>query len=78
MAGHGSDPAVDRANHPNRKVGRESETVAAYKSFRQRGYSPAQSLDWARTEPGSSVKREPITRPISTYFKPHEINEYKA
>jgi hypothetical protein len=75
MAGHGSGPAEDRANHPGRKVDRGSGSVESYVRFRGRGYSPAQALEWAR---GAGVKREPITRPLSEYFKPHEINEYKA
>ena len=53
MAGHGSDPAMDRGDHPNRKVGRT-------------------------TGAPSGVVREPIFRPLSKYFSPHEIEEYKA
>jgi hypothetical protein len=29
MAGHGSPPAEDKANHPNRKVGRETMIAAS-------------------------------------------------
>jgi len=76
MAGHGSGPAADRAHNPARKVGRDSGPAAEYLNFRSRGYSPAQALEWARGD--THVKREPITRPLSTYFNPHEINEYKA
>lgn len=76
MAGHGSGPAEDKANHPGRKVGRDSGKVAEYLNYRSRGYGPAQALDWTRGT--TNVKREPITRPLSEYFKPHEINEYKA
>ena len=56
-------------------MGRDSGTVDSYLRYRGRGYSPVQSPT-ARSDTG--VKREPITRPLSSYFNPHEINEYKA
>lgn len=31
MAGHGSPPDPDRANHPARKVGREPDTVSVFR-----------------------------------------------
>jgi len=51
MAGHGSSPAEDRANHPGRKVGRETFSTAGMSDADIRAHRVATSAWELRPHP---------------------------
>lgn len=61
MAGHGSPPAEDRANHPSRQVGRSTAPIGPLQGPPLPGYSGVRAVTSTQPRPmGKIDKNRPI------------------